>query len=225
MIRRALLCALWGLASCGQTATATFPVGVEVELSADELGLPAELRAADGTVAALPCGPMGSCPSSAEAPVVCAADVCDPSPQEIAVPVGDVVDIDAIASDVEALFAEIDRVEILAVDYQIDRNSLSFPIEPIEIFWGPASVEVLDEAMGVRLLGTVPTIAAGARGEGAVALDAAGSAALSDHFETTDHRFRVFARTRVDLEPGQPWPEGSLAVSVRMRVRVRGSLL
>lgn len=225
MSRRALLCAALGLASCGQTATATFPIGVEVEVSADALGLPTELRAMDGTVGALPCGPGGMCPSSAEAPVSCEAGVCDPAPQEVSIAVGDVIDIDAIASDVEALFAEIDRVEILEVDYLIDANTLTFPIEPIEVFWGPEGAGAIDDAMGVRRLGTVPAISAGETGEGSVALDAAGSAALSDHFETTAHRFRVFARTRVDLDPGQPWPEGNLRVSVRMRVRVSGSLL
>ena len=225
MLRGALLCAALGLASCGQTATATFSVGAEVAISADELGLPTELMAMDGTVAALPCGPMGTCPSSAEAQVSCEADVCDPTPQEVSVPAGDVIDIDMIASDVESLFAEIDSIEILEVDYQIDANTLTFPTEPIEVFWGPPDVDTIDEAMGVRLLGTVPVVAAGETGAGSVALDVAGSTALSAYFETVAHRFRVFARTQVDLEPGQRWPAGSLSVAVRMRVRVSGSLL
>ena len=69
MVRLVLLCGVALLAaSCGQTATATFPVGAEVDISADELGLPIELMAMDGTVQNLPCGPMGMCPSSPDAP-------------------------------------------------------------------------------------------------------------------------------------------------------------
>ncbi|MEM9070312.1 MAG: hypothetical protein AAGE52_17525 [Myxococcota bacterium] len=213
------------LSACDQTATVTFPIGAEVDFSADELGLPMDLRADDGTVRTLACGPMGMCPSTSEAPVTCEGSVCNPAPQMVSTQVGDVIDVDELASDVEALFGEIDSLEVLSVDYQVDRNTLTFPVEPIDIYWGPVSAVDIDEEMGVRLFGTVPALPAGTAGNGAVAIDAAGSAALTEFFETTSHQFRFFARTRVDLEPGEAWPEGTLSVAVRMSVRVSGSLL
>ena len=212
------------LIACNGTASATFPIGTSVEIDASDLGLPMELM--DGmNVATVPCGPMGMCPSSAEAPVTCESDVCDPAPQTISIPVGDVIDIDELASDIDTVFRNIDTVEILEINYRIERNTLTFDTEPIEVHWGPAGATALDAAMGVRQLATVPRFMAGETGEGGVPLDSAGSAAFTSHFENTSHQFRFFARTTADLEPGQPWPSGSLRVEVSLRIRVSGSLI
>jgi hypothetical protein len=226
---RCVLASLAGLSlafnvACNGTASATFPVGTSIEVDAADLGLPMELM--DGMlVATVPCGPMGMCPSSSEAPVTCEADVCNPAPQTLSIPVGDVVDIDELAGDIDTVFRSIDTVEILEINYRIERNTFSLDTEPIEVHWGPAGATALDETMGVRQLATVPRFMAGETGEGGVPLDSAGSAAFTDHFENTSHQFRFFARTSADLEPGQTWPSGSLRVEVTMRIRVAGSLI
>jgi hypothetical protein len=68
-------------------------------------------------------------------------------------------------------------------------------------------------------------LSTGETGEGDITLDAAGSAAFTQHFESVGHRFRFFARTDLDLEPGGAFPDGELEVAVRMSVRISGSLL
>jgi len=223
-----LLLTIGALPACGQSATAEFPVGLEVELDASELALPSELRmngAMGATVAEVPCGPMGMCPSTAEAPVSCMADMCNPDPQTISVALGDVVDLDELAGDFDAVFRDIDTVEILAVDYRVTENTLTVDIPELEVHWGPPGAVEIDPAMGTRQLGTMPGVVAGASPEGAIALDAGGNAAFSDYFETTSHRFRFFGRTAVDLEPGGAFPEGRVVIQVTMRVRLSGSLL
>lgn len=208
---------------CKSGATASFPIGVEVSVSADELALPDTLREGD-VIASVPCGPMGMCPSSAEAPVTCEADLCDPAPRTLSLLVGE-ADIDELAGDVGEIFDSIDTIQIDDVSYRVNRNSLTVATTELEIFWGPATAVAIDESMGVRRLGTMPALAAGATSEGAVVLDPAGSAAFSSYFEEVSHRFRFFVRTTVDLEPGQPWPAGTLDASVRMAVTLEGSLL
>ena len=79
--------------------------------------------------------------------------------------------------------------------------------------------------MGARLLGTMPALAAMASGAGAVSIDSAGSSALSAHVVGTDPRIKLFVRTGVDLVPGDPFPEGDIDLSVRMTVRVEGTIL
>jgi len=223
MVRFFFLAALFALTSCQSGATASFPIGVELSVDANELSLPESLR--DGAViASVPCGPSGMCPSTAEVPITCEADVCDPAPRTLTILVGE-VDVDEAAGDAREIFRSIDTIRIDEVTYRIERNTLTVPTSELEIFWGPATAVGIDESMGVRLLGTLPPLAAGTTGEGAVVLDAAGSAAFSQYFEDVAHRFRFFVRTTVDLEPGQAWPEGEVEAAVRMGVTLEGSLL
>lgn len=223
MLRLLLLASLVVLTSCQSGATASFPIGVELRVDASELALPESLR--DGAlIASVPCGPSGMCPSTADVPVTCEADVCDPAPRTLTLLVGE-IDVDEAAGDVGEIFRTIDTIRIDDVTYRIERNTLTVPTSELEIFWGPASAVGIDESMGVRLLGTLPPLAASTTGEGAVALDAAGSAAFSQYFEDVAHRFRFFVRTTVDLEPGQAWPEGEVEAAVRMGVTLEGSLL
>ncbi len=224
-MRVVLAClAVVGLTACNGTASATFPIGTSIEIDAADLGLPTDLMVGMN-VGSVPCGPMGMCLSTAEAPVTCEADVCNPAPQTIAIPVGDVIDVDELAGDIDTVFRNIDTIEILEINYRIERNTLTFATEPIEVHWGPPGATALDETMGVRELATVPRFDAGETSEGGVPLNTAGSAAFTDHFENTSHQFRFFARTSADLEPGQPWPTGALRVEVTMRIRVSGSLI
>ena len=212
---------------CDQTTSATFTVGLEADLSTADFPVPEELRE-DG-----PSGPVvravlcsgGACPSAPSAPVTCVSEVCDPEPLTVSAPVGDVIDLDAYAGDLSEVVGEIDSLEILEITYQVQGNTLSIPVEDVEVFWGPAGAVAIDPAMGVQRMGTVPSIPAGATPDGAVNLDPAGTAAFTQYFETTAHRYRFFVRTGADLTPGGPFPQGDLAVTVRMRVRIEGSLL
>jgi hypothetical protein len=208
--------------ACQSGATASFPIGAEVVVDASALPLPEALR--DGAnVATVPCGPSGMCPTSPEAPIACVAEVCNPAPLTLSLQVAE-VDVDVATGDLGVLFNVIDTLRLNDASFRIEENTLTVPTAELEIFWGPVSAVGLDESMGVRRLGVMPAIAAGATGEGEVVLDAAGAAALSQYFETVSHRFQIFVRTTVDLEPGQAWPEGTLAASVRLHVTVEGSL-
>jgi hypothetical protein len=168
---------------------------------------------------------MVACPSTTEVVVTCVDGICDPEPLTVSVPVGDVVDLDELAGDLDDVVGDIDSIEILEVTYQIQRNTLTIPVEDVEIFWGPAGAVAVDSAMGVQRLGWVPAIAPGTTAEGEVTLDDAGSAAFTTYYEETAHRFRFFVRTGTDLMPGGAFPEGELDVAVSMRVRITGSLL
>ncbi len=217
---------LLALVGCDQTTTATFNVGMEASLSTEDFSVPEALReetASGPRVRELACDGV-PCPSTAEAPVVCTAGICDPEPLTISAQVGDVVDLDELAGDLDDVVGEIDSLEILEVNYQVSRNTLTIPVEDVEILWGPAGAASVD-ASGVQRLGVVPAIAAGSTGEGAVQLDAAGSAGFTSYYETTAHRFKFFVRTGIDLMPAGAFPEGELDVAVTMRVRITGSLL
>lgn len=222
-----LLAFLATLTSCGGGVSATFSAGVELEISTEDFDLPEELREEGPSgprIRDLPCGPMGMCPSSPSVAILCEGGRCDPEAQTVSVPVGDVVDFDDIASSLDEGFGNIDSIEILDVDYQVSSNTLSVATGDVEIFWGPpGSVGIADP--GVQRLGRVPPIAAEMTGEGTVVLDAEGAAALTRHFEEVGHSYQFFASTVVDLEPAGAFPEGTLQVAVRLRVRISGSLL
>lgn len=218
----------FALAGCEALASATFTVGVEAEFGGSSFSLPEELREdtpSGPRIVELPCGPAGMCPSSDDIAIVCEADLCDPAPQTIEITVGDVIDLDELAGDADQVFNQVDTIEVLSVEYQVQRNTLTIDTTPVDVFWGPAGSVAIDESTGPRRIGTLPMLAAGETGEGEVSLDAAGSAAFTQHFETVAHRFRFFARTDLDLEPGGAFPDGELEVAIRMRVRISGSLL
>lgn len=224
---------LLALAGCEALASATFTVGVEAELGGSDFSLPDELREETPSgprIVELPCGPMGMCPSSDDVAISCEADLCNPAPQVLEITIGDVIDLDELAGDADQLFNQVDTIEILAVEYQIRRNTLSIDTTPVDIFWGPAGSVAIDESSGARRIGTLPMLPAGDTSgcepeECMLNLDSAGLAAFTQHFENVGHRFRFFARTELDLEPGGAFPDGELEVAVRMRVRISGSLL
>jgi len=223
-----LLLSSLALTGClSNSATATFPVGSEVHLSSAELGLPMDLRdtsSGSAKVASIPCQPMNVCPTTPVA-MACVAGVCDPEPMTITAQVGGVIDFEALISGLDTLFANVRSIKVLSLDYMVVSNTFTLGVEPVEVFWAPAGAVEVDPAMGARLLGTMPALAAMATGSGAVTIDAAGSGALSSHVVGTDPRIKLFVRTGLDLDPGGVFPEGDLGLQVRMTVRVEGTLL
>jgi hypothetical protein len=83
----------------------------------------------------------------------------------------------------------------------------------------------VDPAFGVHRLATIPAQRARMTSSGMGAVDATGSASLSDYLVNSSRRIRLFVRTRVDLEPGDPLPEGEIQAIARMKVDVSGPQL
>jgi hypothetical protein len=216
------------LAACNNSVVVQLRTGPQTfEVSTTDLMLPEAARdSADRTrIASLPCGPGGLCPASPEVPITCEGGVCNPAAVTISAPIGAVVDFDVLTASARELVRHIDTIEILEATYEIPMNTLTFEVPPIELFWGPEGAVDVDPSMGVVALGTMPAIPAGSTTGGAIALDGPGVAAMSDYLVHTSRRIRFFARTRVDLEPGGPFPEGSLRISVDMLVRITGSIV
>ncbi|MCB9593724.1 MAG: hypothetical protein H6719_13405 [Sandaracinaceae bacterium] len=213
---------------CDGTISVVFSTGPqEFEVSTASLSLPTELRDdMSGTIAMVPCGPMGMCPPASEVTLDCTAGFCDPAPRTISAPVGGVIDIDALLSDAGDVGLNIvDSYAVERVAYDISLNTLTVPTNEIVVFWGPEAATSVDPALGVRRFGTIPPIAAGATTSGNMAVDGAGVMALSDYLVAGNGRLRFFAQTMVDLDPGDPFPEGSVRMSVNVTIRAVGRLI
>ncbi len=202
--------------------------GRPVDVDLGTLMVPNELRdeqEGQARFVTVPCGPAMSCPSTESFPITCEQSVCDPAPVTISTPIGDVVDVEALAADARGLLRHVDAIEILEARYEIQSNTLTTEIPAVEIFWGPESATEVDPAMGVVVLGVLAAIPAGATEPGTVNLDAGGVAALSDYLVSTSRRVRLLARATLDLSPGGVIPEGALEATVDLRLRITGSLL
>jgi hypothetical protein len=223
----ALACAAFLALGCDGTISVTFATGPqELEVSADGL-LPLELQDdASGTIAMVECGPMGMCPPTDRVTLTCEAGFCDPAPKTLAAPVGEVVDVDDLLAETrEVGLRVVDSYDVEEVSYDVQLNTLSVPTTEIEVFWGPEAATAIDESLGVRRFGTVPAIAAGQTRSGQVIIDPEGEAALSEYLVEGGARIRFFARTVVDLDPGDPFPAGRVRVAVNVRVRAVGSVV
>lgn len=215
------------LAGCDGTISVTFRTGPqELEVSTASFMLPIELRDDEGLIDSVPCGPMGMCPPTDTVTITCEADLCDPAPKTLSAPVGGVLDVDVLlAETAEIGITSVEVYEFGPVDYEISLNTLTVPLDEVEIFWGPEAATAIDPALGVRLFGTLPATDARQVGAGQMLVDSAGAAALSDYLTGTASRVRFFARTVVDLDPGDPFPEGSIRLSVNLTVRATGSFV
>lgn len=211
---------------CDGTISVTFATGPqEFEVSVDTLMLPVELQ--DGSqIASVPCGPMGMCPPSDVVTLSCTADLCDPAPKTLTAPVGGVIDFGALLAEApEVGLRRVDTYEFVSVSYDVRVNTLTNPTSPIDVYWGPEAATAVDPALGVRHFGTVPSIAVGQTGLGQMTIDAAGVQELSDYLVGGGTRIRFFAQTTVDLDPGDPFPTGSIRVAVNATVRAVGSIV
>lgn len=215
------------LAGCDGTISVTFVTGPQMfEVSTSSIALPAELDDGSGHIASVACGPMGMCPPNDAVTLTCESNVCDPAPVTLAGPVGGVIDVQELLADTrEVGIRRIESYSIDEVEYDVTLNTLSFDTEVVEIYWGPEAATTIDPALGVHHFGTVPAVAAGATPAGELEIDAEGSTALSDYLVDTAQRVRFFAQTTVDLEPGDPYPQGSLDVTVNVTMTAVGRVI
>ncbi|MEQ8890127.1 MAG: hypothetical protein RID93_20965, partial [Sandaracinaceae bacterium] len=166
--------------SCDGTISVVFSTGPQdFQVDTSELDLPTAFRDDDGNIRSVPCGPMGMCPPSETVTLTCERDVCDPAPKTVSAPVGTVIDVDMLLSETREVISSVDSYTFEQIRYEVSLNTLTFPVNDVEIFWGPEAATAIDPALGVRRLGTVPAVAAGATPSGDVILDPAGAQELS----------------------------------------------
>ncbi|UJR82620.1 hypothetical protein [Sandaracinus amylolyticus] len=212
------------LAGCDDSVMVRLQTGARgFDVDADALALPDTMRDGD-TIAQLACGPTEMCPSSADVPITCEASVCDPAARTISFALGEVVDVDQLTSDARELLGHVEAIEVVEASYDVPFNALTVPLPETELFWGPEGASHVDASLGVVALGVVPPIEAGAITSGAIALDAEGVDALSRYLVDTSRRVRFFARTRVDLAPGDAFPEGTARIGIDLHLEITGSL-
>lgn len=216
------------LAGCSDDVPLDLAVGpVGFEVDASRITLPTALQSS-GAVARVPCSAALACPNlGAGSPSLqCVSGACDPAPFAFDLGVMNAIDLSAYSSVLTTLGDNVRQIAITQMSWQAAAMGLRVPVGPVEVYWGPESASGI-ASDGVRRLGRIPTLAFSATGTAAgnVELDAAGNAALSDHFLHTSRRFRLFARATVDLSPGGPLPAGRASIQVRMNVRVETRVL
>ncbi|NIS28920.1 MAG: hypothetical protein GWN73_02460 [Actinobacteria bacterium] len=211
--------------ACSDVGTITYESDdVELSVGASSLEVPSDL-AEDGRIAEVSCPMGGMCPSTAALTVTCERSLCNPAPRTITAPVGDVIDFDALVGDLGDTFLVVDEILISEVSYTVQLNTFTVDLGEIEIFWGPEGAVDVDPALGVHRLATIPMQRARMTSSGMAEVDSVGSAMLSDYLVGSSRRIRLFVRTRVDLEPGDPLPEGEIQAVARMTVDVSGPQL
>ncbi len=221
-------CLVLGLTACNNAIIVELQTGPQTfDVSASALGLPAGLRDDSGgspRVASVDCSMSGICPGTADVPITCnGAGVCDPDAITIAVPVGDVVDFDALLQSAGTLLRLVDGIEIESVSYDVNPNTLNTSLPAVTVLWGAASAT--ETSSSLQVLGTIPALAASTSASGMMDIDPDGSANLGDYIVHTSRMVRFFARTQVDLAPGDPFPDGMAHIVVNVRVRAIGRIV
>lgn len=198
----------------------TPPDALRFEVSDQDILLPDELRGGL-EIASLPCGDTQLCPPMfGELSFACVDAVCDPEPMQIVLPVGDVIDFEQLSSELRDIVGNIEAIEVDFVRYNVTQFDLNVPLEPVELAWGPA------DATGFTP-GTFPfgRMERWMLGNNDVDLNAQGVAALSDFLVHTSRQIRIFARTSVDLDPGQMLPQGAVVTDLQLSITVTGRIL
>ena len=208
------------LAGCQVPVTLDFPVGpLSYEVSTEDLQVPPVLR--DGAVlVSVPC--TDQCDLSVEGSALemsCVDQVCNPEPfcYALDLPPVDLGDWE----DLSKLGDHVTQAELRRVVYLVEENTLNVDLPSIRVLWGPETAAAIDEP-SVQSLGTIPAIPSSDTRSGEVPLDPAGSAALGRYFVDTSTTFRLFADTSIDLEPGQPLPQGTLRFTTSLEVHLEG---
>lgn len=226
--RFAFALAALSLAACNNAIVVELQTGEQsFDVAASSLNLPMELRddtTTPSTVRAVDCSSTGICPSTTEVPVACSgAGVCDPAAIIVNIPVGDVVDFDQLLQSAGTLLRLVDGIEIESVTYAITGNSLTMALPETAVLWGPASAT--QTSADLLPIGTIPMTAAMTNTTGDMAIDPDGSAMLGDYIVHTARQVRFFARTSIDLNPGDAFPDGMAHIAVNVRVRAIGRIV
>jgi hypothetical protein len=210
---------------CSNTVSVDLSSGPQTfELAAGSFDVPAELvDPTTGRLMTIPC-PTGVCPSTAELPLACRANVCDPEPVVVSAPVGDVIDFDVLLREGSVVLRVVETLEVTQVSYSVTPNTLTVTVPETEIFWGPEGAAGVDSP-GVTLLGTMPLLPPATMQDGEMTIDANGSRAMSDYVLGPSRRVRFFARTTLDLAPGDPVPSGAATATVNLTVRASGRIV
>lgn len=229
MVRSPLVCGLLATASllligCLDSSV-TFPVSRTIEFSSSDFAIPASYteNAPSGLrVPSVSCTSTAQCPMAQGIDVVCdGGGECNPEPFAVTVAAQD-IDLSEVT---DTRFAVVDTMSLRRVEYAILTNSFNTDLPELEIWWGPPGVSDIDPTMGVMPLATMPSVPAGTTPTGELSIDAAGNAALTDHLENISPEFRVFLRANVDIDPGDPVPQGMLSARVQLVVTASGRLL
>lgn len=218
---------LWGC-SDPTLASLSFNIGTQdtplrVVLDAEALELPPELRD-DGTdppsVQSIPCEPdQAVCPSTDDVTTSCIEGVCTPDPVVVSMPLGDVLDLETLRAQNDLV--DVQAFEITGVTYAVASNTLTTDLPDFTVLWASEGA-----TSGETPVATGPAVTAGERPSGEMALDEPGRDALSEFLLTSSPpRARFFVESVLDLQPGDPWPEGRLEVEAIVHVRMEGGLL
>jgi hypothetical protein len=217
-----------GLMGCSVPAIADVSVGPFLyTVTAARVMIPEALRdPASMSVRQIACREDTDCQQSAglEPAVRCVASLCDPDPFEFVLS-SDVLDLNDNAN-IQRYGDRVTRIEVRAGVFEASAQGLRIPVGPTELYWGPDSATSVD-SQGVQLLGTVDVIdlSSADTTQGAITMDPAGSASLSEHLLRVSRRLRLFARPRIDVAPGGPLPSGAIAVQVQFALHVEGQLV
>lgn len=217
------------ISSCSFPAIIDVGVGpFTYQVTADRLAIPMEFQdTSTGTVRSVPCATDTDCPSlgAGQPAVHCVSNACDPDPFVFELATGR-IDLNQNAT-VAQYGNHVTAISITSANVVATNQGLLTPVGPTEIFWGPESA-VDSSSPGVQHFGTMPVLqapAGGNSGDQPVALDAAGSAALSDYLVNTSRVLRLFARPSVDVAPGSPLPVGGLQIDLTISVHIEGQLV
>jgi hypothetical protein len=229
------------LASCvivgcsALTGSCTFPTIIDVpvgpfqyQVTSDRVMIPMQFQdTSSGTIATLMCQDDSQCPQlGAGKPAVhCVANACDPDPFvfELAT---NAIDLNMNAT-VQRYGDHVNSIAVTDAHVVATNQGLLLPVGPTELYWGPESA-VDTNSPGVYHFGTIPVVqapAGGDSGDQQVALDSAGSAALSDYLVHTSRTLKLFARPSIDVGPGTPLPSGMLTLALTISVHIEGQLV
>lgn len=210
--------------ACANVATVELRTSPQAfTIAAPSVAPPPDLRDDSSTPAVIRvvlCDASTVCPSRALAPVTCSDGRCDPAARTLVGSVGGVVDFGTLVSGA-AILRSVDVIVVLGGDYEVSPNSLTVPVPPMAIYWGPEGAADVS-APGVHLLGAIPAVAPSAPAAGEMTIDAAGAASISEYLANESQRVRFFALTRFDFAPGDPFPDGSAVARISLRARASG---
>lgn len=210
------------LLGCDQQGTLNFSTGpLDLVLSSSSVAVPMELRSDESPriVRTLPC-PMVDCRSSDDLEVLCVDGSCNPSPLLVEVRIGEPLDVDELVAGLPKAFPEADSYTIRDISYSISLNTLSLDVPELTLLWSPEGAPT-----GTTRLATLSSIPARSSQSGQATVDLGGEAALSDFLTGTSPRVRFHAQTELDLEPGDPFPEGELSITMEVALTASGRLI